>query len=563
MMGQAARDPVWHAALAVANADAKDSGEYCIRCHSPIAWLNGSSMPSDASGFNQAAGDFDGVSCNFCHRAVDPVYTDGTGGTPVNPVEDVAILAGLGMSLPTDPGNGRYIADPLDVRRGPLDDVPANFHGVPILVSPFHTESLMCASCHDLSNPVYEYNELDGTYDLTANDSAHPTQNPHDMMPEQRTYSEWLNSDFATTGVVFPDNRFGGDHEDFVIGSCQDCHMPRQTGGICAFWSSDPFFPRTHVPRHAFNGANTWVLDAVREVDVDGDMMPDFPDFDTGLDATKVADAQARTTTMLQNASDMQLRQVGDMLKVRIINMSGHKLPTGYPEGRRMWLNVEFLDGGGGLVAEHGAYAWTTGETATGDTKVYEAKFGLDGDAASATGLPAGESFHLALNNQVLKDNRIPPMGFTNAAFEAIRAAPVAATYADGQYWDDTEYAIPPGAADAIVTLWYQTTTKEYAEFLRDSLGGTNAWGQAVHTVWQSRLTTTAAPVAMDSGTIMLVPSPSAADVNVDGVVDVSDLLQVLGDWGPCPPPDLCAADTNCDGSIDVTDLLLVLADWS
>ena len=41
------------------------------------------------------------------------------------------------------------------------------------------------------------------------------------------------------------------------------------------------------------------------------------------------------------------------------------------------------------------------------------------------------------LNNVVVKDNRIPPRGFTNAAFEAFDGAPVGATYADGQYWDD------------------------------------------------------------------------------------------------------------------------------
>ena len=52
-----------------------------------------------------------------------------------------------------------------------------------------------------------------------------------------------------------------------------------------------------------------------------------------------------------------------------------------------------------------------------------------------------------------------------------------------------------------------------------------------------------------------------AADVNFDGTVGISDLLLVLGAWGPCPdPPDPCPQDG--DGSVGVTDLLAVLAAW-
>ena len=56
-----------------------------------------------------------------------------------------------------------------------------------------------------------------------------------------------------------------------------------------------------------------------------------------------------------------------------------------------------------------------------------------------------GPSFHLALNNVRVKDNRIPPRGFTNAAFAAFDGEPVGATYADGQYWDDVTYPVGAG----------------------------------------------------------------------------------------------------------------------
>src|SRR5689334_5032217 len=41
MMSHATRDPVFWAALDVANADAPGSGDFCLRCHAPQAWLDG------------------------------------------------------------------------------------------------------------------------------------------------------------------------------------------------------------------------------------------------------------------------------------------------------------------------------------------------------------------------------------------------------------------------------------------------------------------------------------------------------------------------------------------
>ncbi len=41
MMAQAGRDPVFYAALDIANADAGFAGEFCLRCHLPRAWVNG------------------------------------------------------------------------------------------------------------------------------------------------------------------------------------------------------------------------------------------------------------------------------------------------------------------------------------------------------------------------------------------------------------------------------------------------------------------------------------------------------------------------------------------
>ena len=50
-------------------------------------------------------------------------------------------------------------------------------------------------------------------------------------------------------------------------------------------------------------------------------------------------------------------------------------------------------------------------------------------------------------------------------------------------------------------------------------------------------------------------------DVDGDGHVGVTDLLTVIGTWGPCVPT--CQADLDASGTIDVTDLLQVISDWN
>ncbi len=52
-------------------------------------------------------------------------------------------------------------------------------------------------------------------------------------------------------------------------------------------------------------------------------------------------------------------------------------------------------------------------------------------------------------------------------------------------------------------------------------------------------------------------------DINMDGSVNVPDLLTLLAAWGPCPgPPDPCPADLDGDGTVAVPDLLILLANW-
>lgn len=49
-------------------------------------------------------------------------------------------------------------------------------------------------------------------------------------------------------------------------------------------------------------------------------------------------------------------------------------------------------------------------------------------------------------------------------------------------------------------------------------------------------------------------------DVNHDEVVDIDDLFDVLGWWGP--PGGGTAADVNCSGEVDIDDIFEVLGNW-
>lgn len=547
MMAQSARDPIFYAALAIANQDASFAGEFCLRCHAPQGWQRGNSK--DPSGGMLSGADFDGVSCSVCHRAVDPVYRPGESPAPDESI--LAMLAGQGNAahtmLFTDAqGNSRIVPknhngslalDPLDRRRGPYA-LDVNPHGW--LQSGYHRDPALCSHCHDVSNPVYTRTS-EGAYRLNDMNAAHPSGDKYAMFPIERTYSEWLMSDFGRVGPqLLPDatdptrNRFGGNTPS--VQTCQDCHMPRTVGhGAVPGYGATQ---RDDLARHVFQGANSWVLRAVRDL---------YPDEKTRLDAGLVEDSIARNHAMLAAASDLEaVPEGGEVLRTRVVNRSGHKLPTGYNEGRRMWVNVRFFSASGALLREHGHYDDALATLDGASTKVYEAKAGLDAHAAGASGKPEGESFHFVLNNTWLMDNRIPPVGFENARFASVQAAPVAYAYADGQHWDDTRFAIPPAARRAEVRVFHQTTTREYIEFLRDE-NRTNLDGQVAYDRWLAH--GKSAPVLMDEVSMPVVAC--STDFNGDGdyptPLDLEDLLAAIANNDP-------AADINGDGVVDDED---------
>lgn len=483
MMAQAARDPLFYACVSIAEQDAPSSGDLCLRCHTPFGWLGGRSNPTDGSLLT--AFDRDGVACEFCHRMVDPIDA-----TAVSPAEDDAILAAL-IDVPDLYGNGQYVADPQGRRRGPFADAVAP-HA--FLESPVHRSSEFCGTCHDVSNPVFE-RVAGADYALGTLDEAATNFDPAHLMPLERTYSEWKASDFADApGVYAPE--FAGNLPDGFVSTCQDCHMSDVLGEGCNL----PGTPtRPDLPTHDMTGGSAWLPTVLDQL---------YPD---EVDPVALADGAARAESMLQRAAllgiGVQDVDTAYVAHVLVTNRTGHKLPTGYPEGRRMWLHVVGLDALDQVVYESGAYDAGTGVlTVDEEATVYEVKLGISPGLAAALGTASGESFHFALNDSVYKDNRIPPLGFSNTAFDAFGGAPVDSEwpgpgprYADDQNWDQASYVLPATTVRIAATLYYQSVSKEYVEFLRDE-NTTDDTGQTMYDLWAAN--GRAAPVAMVTDTV-------------------------------------------------------------
>jgi hypothetical protein len=259
---------------------------------------------------------------------------------------------------------------------------------------------------------------------------------------------------------------------------------------------------------------------------------------------------------------------VTEVLSFQVQNNGAHKLISGFPEGRRMFVNIKAYSGGN-LIYEVNPYdpaagtlkgldypynsggllndAPTIDDPATeayADELVYEMK-------PSSTDL-TGETktFHFALATGRYKDNRIPPKGFDIGGAAARLSVPVWHGVEDANYFTGAEYAggyddvsltIPEMAdADYVeVNLYYQTTSREYIEFLRDEINGTGnltltgtgaggdppyivqtdpffsqlkAWGNTIWNLWTHNMSVDgAAPFLMTTVTVGVPPTGCTA----------------------------------------------------
>jgi hypothetical protein len=302
---------------------------------------------------------------------------------------------------------------------------------------------------------------------------------------------------------------------------------------------------RTDLPLHDMTGGNVWIPDAIKYQNANATLRLGGAMTATQLEALDAG--KARALQQLQLAATLTV--TGDTLKVT--NLTGHKLISGYPEGRRMWLNIRWYDSASNLLREDGKYdvvASVNGaavksivDLSGANTKIYEAHYAMTQEWANqllglgySASLPLSfdrvtgavsytlgqlaaqapgtyhETFHFVLNNKVAKDNRIPTYGMTYDEASRRNALPVPAgqygspaaggTY---NYWDEIVLKAPSGAAYADIRLLYQSTSWEYIQFLYLANNRQNAFlgneGVNLLNAWLN--TGMAEPVVMASAT--------------------------------------------------------------
>lgn len=544
MMAQGGRDPVFWATLGVAESDFGGVGYFCLRCHAPRGFHEGRAVPSDGSGLDPNY-DKDGIECAICHSMVNPDGQEHAG------VQSYPYLAQNNNTWPPEGfyGSGMMVIAGNQTRFGPYANPTA---GHAWAQSQFHRAPEMCGSCHDVSNPVtgdlapnngaqvpLATGSFSGTPNTPVTTKAAFLNAPYKYGIVERTYSEHKSSALATTPVTsyatlpadlkrgaikraYEQAQLagqGGNYEDGTTRyfTCQGCHMEPVVGMGTAFGIS----PLRHdQPLHDLTGGNTWVPNAIRWLDgqhrltIGGGILPNVSAaLDRGI---------LRARAHLQRAAALDV--TGNNL--RVTNLTGHKLISGYPEGRRMWLHTTWKNESGQVLREDGGYGsftanvngtnYTVNSITDPNAHVYEAKMGISQDWALAllgvgvaptlplaydrvTGQPTMtliqlasaapgttfDTFHFVLNNVLTADDRIPPYGFRYNDARDRNTLPVPATQygnpgPNGVYnhFDDVALQPPAGATRAEIELLYQSSSWEYIQFLRLANPGTNTFLQ-------------------------------------------------------------------------------------
>ena len=434
MMANAARDPVFFAALAVANQDAPHVGTFCIRCHAPIGFVRGHATPSDGSALDKV--DNQGIGCEVCHRA-EP------------------------SPAPNDPyylGDAQLVFSDDATKHGPYGSAPSPVHSSKL--DPGLSDARFCGQCHQVTNPGSELRDAAGAPMGIA-------------FPLDTTFEEWASSAYGEEGS----GSYAG---------CVDCHMPRVSGDKpVATPAGSPL--RKDPRRHALAGGNYWGIQAVMAANPD--RAAAYPiAFENALASTLETLAKAVEVSM-DGAPSSLLPGEAFEVKVRVTNLSGHKFPAGYAESRRAWVAVALVD-----PHDHesepvflaGGYDAATGHIQEEPkTRVYRAQHGRwNGQAGEA-------EEHIALHDMVLSDSRIPPKGFV----PSITTMPLGEIdFKDGgggyRDYDEATFSLtaPAGLTGAFILsarVYYQSMTREYAEFLRDA-NTTSSHGEALYAIYEA-----------------------------------------------------------------------------
>nr|HEX4316592.1 hypothetical protein [Kofleriaceae bacterium] len=432
IMALSARDPYYLAALqrelehVPATTTEAAATALCVRCHAPV-------------GFQEARATGGTLGLAELERATTPAAVLGREGVGCAGCHALA-ADGLGSDATLD-GLGTYRLDRVSfgAQPTPADDAMRAMIHQAVVSSPHVDDSALCASCHTVIVPAVAAGS-DGSAGSAGDDIV-----------EQATYLEWRASAFAQDG---------GE-------TCQGCHL-EALNAPTPFATRPPTSPaRDGYRQHAIRGGNAYLL-ARLAAHTDG----------LGAAATpeQLGDAAADTAAFLTTAAKLDVAPVAGGVAVTVTNLTGHKLPTGYPT-RRMWLHVVARGGDGAVVLESGravagAIVGTGGKRldARGVVMRHVDRVASADDVAVWEAVPIaadGHRTHLLLGTaRIAKDDRILPAGFAPTGSDVARTRPIGVAgdrdFLPGR--DTVTIAVPAGIATVDVELLYQAIPPETLE---------------------------------------------------------------------------------------------------
>ena len=390
MMANSARDPYWQAAVRRETIDhpaaAAAIQDECSVCHMPMARTEAHAWGREGRVFahlpvagGRARDDrlaHDGVSCTICHQITGEKL-----GTPASFTGGYVVDAAPPLGKPRGAAGARPIFGPFEVESG-LTAVMHSATDFRPAESAHVRQSELCATCHTLFTKALGANgEVIGE------------------LPEQMPYLEWRHSAFRIEAR-----------------SCQSCHMRAVAEDMPV--SSVLGQPRQGLARHGFIGGNAFMLRMLNRYRSELGVDALAEELDQAVRQT-VSNLEDATAEVAVDGAAIR----GDVLGFDVVvrNLTGHKLPTGYPS-RRAWLHVTVRDAADVPLFESGALEPTgsiAGNANDSDPTQFEPHFEridrpdqvqiyesimVDPAGAPTTGLLAAVRY--------AKDNRLVPRGF-------------------------------------------------------------------------------------------------------------------------------------------------------
>jgi cytochrome c553 len=368
MMANSARDPFWRAKVSheiLVNPSHQSLLETkCLSCHAPVGhynafYLNQSYTLND---FDLDSVGIDGVNCSSCHQLKDTLIGKRFSGELFYDTNKIIY--------------GPY-ANPF---AGPMQ----SFVGYTPAKGNHISKAGLCAGCHTL---------LTKTVDLSGNLTGN-------KFVEQATYHEWLNSIYNDTV------------------SCQSCHIPQIDRNVIISTNYTFLPPRRPYGKHHLIGGNEFMLKLMRNNIQALNLVADAKSFDSAI---------VRTTRYLRNQTlDINLNQVNRttdtvFYELTLLNKAGHKFPSGYPS-RRAYVEFVVMDASGDTLFKSGIL--NNNYELINQNPTYEQHYNLINSEQQVqiyemvmADVNGNVTTVLERANTALKDNRIPPKGFTTTHY--------------------------------------------------------------------------------------------------------------------------------------------------